>query len=93
MATGLGVHPTSDQLREQGWNLETVGPHVIIAATAEARALHGTRYFLENYLGVRWLAPGVTKTLRAVEGVLAQAMGLVEEATFYLPRGSQLVGH
>ncbi|QDU44628.1 hypothetical protein Mal52_31140 [Symmachiella dynata] len=67
VATRLGVHPTADELREQGWHLKTVGPHVIIAGTAEAGTLHGTRFLLEKYLGVRWLAPGVTKTPRIVD--------------------------
>lgn len=61
-AAALGVDPTDAQLGEQGCLLRTVGPHLVIAGTARVGTLHGVRYVLERVLGVRWYAPGVSKT-------------------------------
>lgn len=61
-AEQLGVRPTDQELGEQGFVIRTVGPHIVIAGTAQAGTLHGARYFLKQILGVRWYAPGVTKT-------------------------------
>ena len=62
VAKRLGVDPAADALGEQGYVLKTVGPHVVIAGTAAAGTLYGTYEFLESAFGVRWFAPGVTKT-------------------------------
>ena len=62
IAKQLGVTPTDQQLGEQGFVFRTESPHIVIAGTASSGTLHGVRYFLENQLGVRWYAPGVTKT-------------------------------
>jgi len=61
-AKGLGVDPSADALGEQGYVLKTVGPNVVIAGTAAAGTLYGAYEFLETAFGVRWFAPGVTKT-------------------------------
>jgi len=61
VAQSLGVAPTLDQLGEQGYCLRAVPPHLVIAGTAAAGTLYGVRDFLEQYLGVRWYAPDVTK--------------------------------
>ena len=58
----VGVSPDPDSLGEQGFYTKTVPPHVVIAGTAEAGTLYGVHRFLEEHLGVRWYAPGVTKT-------------------------------
>ncbi len=59
-AAALGVKPTDEQLDEQGYVIRTVAPHLIIAGTAAGGTLHGARRFLEDELGIRWLAPGST---------------------------------
>ena len=61
-ARQLGVEPTSDDLGEQGCLLRTVPPHILIAGTKGAGTLYGAHRFLETYFGVRWFAPGVTRT-------------------------------
>ena len=62
VAQSLGVDPAPESLGEQGYVLRTVSPHVVIAGTPEAGTLYGAYRFLEEYFGVRWHAPGVTKT-------------------------------
>ncbi len=61
-ALSLGVDPDPAALGEQGYVLKTVPPHVVIAGTAAAGTLYGVHRFLEEFVGVRWYAPGVTKT-------------------------------
>ena len=65
----LGVEPVRASLGEQGYVIRTVGKHLVIAGTREAGTLYGVHRFLEEFLGIRWYAPGVTrrpqiKTLR-----------------------------
>jgi hypothetical protein len=62
VAEALGVTPTPEDLGEQGYVLVTVDKNVVIAGSAAAGTLYGARDFLEADLGVRWYAPGVTKT-------------------------------
>ena len=62
VAQSLGVNPTPQELGEQGYVLRTVGPHLVIAGTPAAGTLYGVYDFLEEYLGVRWYDPDVTKT-------------------------------
>lgn len=62
VARELGVEPAADALGEQGYQLRTVSPHIVIAGTAAAGTLYGVYDFLETYLGVRWYAPDETKT-------------------------------
>ena len=62
VAERLGVAPTEEQLGEQGCVIRTVGPNLVIAGTPWRGTLYGVRRFLEKELGVRWYAPGVTKT-------------------------------
>lgn len=59
-ALGLGVDPDPVELGEQGFVIRTVPPHVVIAGTPDAGTLYGVHRFLEDVLGVRWTAPGVT---------------------------------
>ncbi|GMV94191.1 MAG: hypothetical protein AMXMBFR82_39690 [Candidatus Hydrogenedentota bacterium] len=61
-AQALGVNPTADDLGEQGYVMRTVAPHLVIAGTPAAGTLYGVYEFIEQYLGVRWYAPGATKT-------------------------------
>lgn len=60
-AQSLGVAPTPEQLGDQGYLLKTVGPHLVIAGTPQAGTLYGVHRVLEEYVGVRWFAPGATR--------------------------------
>ncbi len=80
VAKGLGVAPTPAELGEQGYVLKTVGPNVVIAGTPAAGTLYGAYEFLENAFGVRWLAPGVTKTPPAKDVALPSLDKLVKPA-------------
>lgn len=62
VAAGLGVDVAAMDLGEQGFVLRTVAPHLVIAGTPAAGTMYGVYEFLEQSLGVRWHAPGVTKT-------------------------------
>jgi len=62
VAQGLGVAPNAADLGEQGYVMRTVAPHIVIAGTPGAGTMYGVYDFLEQQLGVRWHAPGVTKT-------------------------------
>lgn len=77
-AATLGVSPTPDQLGEQGYVIRTVPPHLVIAGTPAAGTLYGVYDFLEKHLGVRWYAPGVTKTPHVSELPLPQEDRLVK---------------
>ena len=79
-AQRLGVAPTPQKLGEQGYVIRTVPPHVVIAGTPMAGTLYGVYDFLERCLGVRWYAPGVTKTPRVTELQLPQVDRLVRPA-------------
>ncbi len=61
-AKQLGVDPKPEALGEQGYVMRTVAPHIVIAGTPAAGTFYGTLDFIEQYLGVRWYAPGVIKT-------------------------------
>lgn len=67
VAKALGVDPDAASLGEQGYVLRTVSPHVIIAGSRGAGTLYGVHRFIEEFLGVRWYAPGVTSTPSASE--------------------------
>ncbi|HUW60512.1 MAG TPA: DUF4838 domain-containing protein [Candidatus Bathyarchaeia archaeon] len=77
VAKSLGVDPAADQLGEQGYLIKTVPPHLVIAGTPAAGTLYGMYDFLENHLGVRWYAPGVTKTPAIKNLALPQLDSLV----------------
>jgi len=79
-AKKLGVDPAPDQLGEQGFVLRTVPPHIVIAGTRQAGTLYGVHRFLEQYLGVRWYAPGVTKTPGVKELTIPPTNRLVKPA-------------
>lgn len=80
VAQSLGVDPDAASLGEQGFLLRTVPPHIVIAGTREAGTLYGVYRFLEEYLGVRWYAPGVTKTPRATDIAIPSTARLVQPA-------------
>ena len=78
VARRLGVAPTDEQLGEQGCLVRTVGPHIVIAGTAGAGTLQGVRWCLERQLGVRWYAPGVTKTPKHTDITVAKTDLMVQ---------------
>jgi hypothetical protein len=79
-AQRLGVAPKPKELGEQGYVIRTVAPHIVIAGTPVAGTLYGVYDFLERCLGVRWYAPGLTKTPRITELQLPQVDKLVRPA-------------
>lgn len=83
MARGLGINPVPETLGEQGYVLGTSGPHLLIAGTPDAGTLYGVHRFLERYLGVRWYAPGVTKTPKVAELVIPPVHQVVRPAFSY----------
>jgi len=80
VAQGLGVAPKAEDLGEQGYVIRTVAPHLVIAGTPAAGTMYGVYDFLETHLGVRWHAPGVTKTPALSELPLPERDGLVTPA-------------
>ena len=75
-----GVNPTEAQLGTQGYLLRAIKPHIFIAGTPEAGTLNGVYRFLEDRLGVRWYAPGVTKTPKATDVPIPELNKLVKPA-------------
>lgn len=80
VARSLGVDPQPAELGEQGYVIRTVPPHLVIAGTPAAGTLYGVYDFLEKHLGVRWHAPGVTKTPHLSELPLPEEDRLVKPA-------------
>lgn len=79
-AQRLGIAPAPADLGEQGYVIRTVPPHLVIAGTPAAGTLYGAYDFLENCMGVRWYAPGVTKTPHVTELPLPKVDKLVRPA-------------
>ncbi|MBM3289611.1 MAG: DUF4838 domain-containing protein, partial [Candidatus Hydrogenedentes bacterium] len=79
-ARALGVDPARDALGEQGYVLKTIAPHVVVAGTPEAGTLYGAYDFLERALGLRWLAPGVTR--RGAKDVVLPALDVPGRPAF-----------
>lgn len=92
IAKKLGANPTPQQLGEQGFLLRTNAPHIIIAGTREAGTLYGVHRFLEDYLGVRWYAPGVTKTPAISDLAIPPLERLVQPAFLYRRTSYNLPG-
>ncbi len=80
LARRLGVDADRRALGEQGFVFRTKAPHIIIAGTREAGTLYGVHRFLEEFLGVRWYAPGVTRTPRTGNITVPPADRLVRPA-------------
>ncbi len=76
----LGVNPSAEELGEQGFLLQTVEPHIVIAGTAAVGTLYGARDFVKSELGVRWYAPGITKTPALKDVVVIEQKRLVKPA-------------
>ena len=83
VAQKLAVNPSQEQLGEQGFLLRTVEPHIVIAGSRAAGTLYGVHRFLEEYLGVRWYAPGVTKTPKVENLTIPSTEKLVRPAFLY----------
>ncbi len=80
-AAALGVEPTDEELGEQGFAWQTVPPHVVIAGTGAVGTLYGVHRFLEEVLGVRWYAPGVTH-VPALTDLTVPPLGGVRKPAF-----------
>lgn len=92
VARKLGVDPSTHQLGEQGFLLATKSPHIVIAGSREVGTLYGVHRFLEEYLGVRWYAPGVTKTPEINDLVISPVERLVKPAFLYRRTSYRLPG-
>lgn len=88
----LGVDPSKDELGEQGFLLQTIGNNIVIAGSPEAGTLYGVHRFLEQYLGVRWYAPGVTKTPKVSDPKISKMKKLVHPAFLYRHTSYRLPG-
>jgi len=85
-ARSLGVDPDPADLGEQGYVVHTAAPHIVIAGTRAAGTMYGVHRFLEDHLGVRWYAPGVTRTPEASDLVIPDSgreVRAVKPAFFY----------
>ena len=83
VARKFGANPSRRQLGEQGFLLRTAAPHIVIAGSREGGTLYGVHRFLEDYLGVRWYAPGVTKTPKVENLVIPSTERIVRPAFSY----------
>ncbi len=83
VAQKLGVNPSFQELGEQSYLMRTVEPHIVIAGSREAGTLYGVYRFLETYLGVRWYAPGVTRTPKFSNLAISSTERLVRPAFLY----------
>ncbi|HOX37844.1 MAG TPA: DUF4838 domain-containing protein [Candidatus Brocadiia bacterium] len=79
-ARKLGVSPESGDLGRQGFIIRTAAPHLVIAGTKASGTLYGVHRFLADYMGVRWIAPGVTKTPKISELTIPPTNSLVKPA-------------
>jgi hypothetical protein len=56
----LGVAIDFASLGKEGYVIRTVGEHLVIAGGPVRGALYGVYGFLEDHLGCRWFAPGIS---------------------------------
>ncbi len=83
VSESLGVKPDVSQLGEQGYLLETVGNNLVIAGTPGVGTLYGVYHFIEDYLGVRWYAPEVSKIPSVPEIFVPETKQFVNPSFMY----------
>ena len=71
----LGTPIDLPRLGDEGYLIRTVGPHLVIAGGALRGNLYGVYGFLEDHLGCRWFAPGVSR----IPHVARIALGPIDE--------------
>ena len=57
----LRVDVSFPELGQEGYVIRTVGPHLVIAGGALRGTMYGVYGLLEDHLGCRWFAPGVSR--------------------------------
>ena len=57
----LGTSIDLPRLGDEGYVIRSVGPHLVIAGGALRGNLYGVYGLLEDHLGCRWFAPGVSR--------------------------------
>lgn len=57
----LGVEIDFDALGPEGYVIRTAGSHLVIAGSPMRGTLYGVYGLLEDHLGCRWFAPGVSR--------------------------------
>lgn len=92
VSKNLGIDPPADELGEQGCLIQTVGENIVIAGSRQAGTLYGVHRFLEKYLGVRWYAPGVTKTPKINDLIIAETKSMIKPAFLYRHTSYRLPG-
>lgn len=68
--TQLGVQIDFQGLGKEGYVIRTVGPHLVIAGGDLRGTMYGVYGLLEDHLGCRWFAPGVSRIPKAQRLVL-----------------------
>jgi len=58
------------ELGHEGYVIRTVGPHLVIAGGALRGTMYGVYGLLEDHLGCRWFAPGVSRIPKSERLVL-----------------------
>jgi len=62
--SGLGTAIDLPRMGDEGYVIRTVGPHLVIAGSPLRGNLYGVYGLLEDHLGCRWFAPGVSRIPR-----------------------------
>jgi len=56
----VGARMDAKRIGREGFTIQTVGEHIVIAGGPERGTLYGVYAFLEDYLGCRWYTPRVS---------------------------------
>jgi hypothetical protein len=67
---GLGVKIDFASLGKEGYVIRTVGEHLVIAGGPVRGAMYGVYGLLEDHLGCRWFAPGVSRIPKSTRLVI-----------------------
>jgi hypothetical protein len=59
LCPSLGLIEEDGELDDQGFVIRTLTPHLFIGGTRKAGTLYGVFHFLQDYMGIRWYAPGM----------------------------------
>jgi hypothetical protein len=68
----LGVEVDFQELGHEGYVIRTVGNHLVIAGGARRGNMYGVYGLLEDHLGCRWFAPGVSRIPRLKRLVISE---------------------
>ena len=80
-ATRLGISESLEDVGDQGFLFRSVPPHFFIGGSREAGTLYGVNAFLEEFLGVRWYAPG-EETIPEISTLSLPEMDKIQKPAF-----------